>query len=180
MKVEQLIYLDYYSTPDTREICHAVKQDLDPKTQQQAIETIASAILASNNLDNTYNPTYLIPTPQHTGSATYTRKIATIIANQTNTHLLDIVKRKPDISLYAQKQNGQTNKTATFYLNGTYPENAKLILIDNVISSGYTYRAINALFNQNLIPITYAVDYTQLKDQKILKLIETIKKNNRI
>ena len=178
MQAEYPIYLDYYSTPNTRKTCHAVKQDLDPKTQQQAIETIASTFIASHILDDIKNPICLIPAPQP--QKTNTKKLAETIANKTNTYLLDIVKRKPDEPLYVQKQNDNQIKKPTFYLTGKYPKNATLIFIDNMISSGQTYRAINDLFDQDLLPLVYAIDYTTLKDEKILQLIETIKNKNQI
>lgn len=160
-------YLDYYTVSGVRETCHAVKQDLDPDLRQKALIEIASVLASTGVADET---SYLVPSPQHTGTPIYTKEIAELIASETGAHLLDIVRCEPHEPFYEHKIRGSFD-IPKFFIVSEYPERGSLVLIDNVISSGSTYRAINALFDRELIPLVYAVDYATLGTQSPFELI---------
>ena len=52
----------------------------------------------------------------------------------------------------------------TLYLDGKIPSGKKLYFIDNVISSGLTFRLANELLHFRLQPLVYAVDETKNPD----------------
>jgi hypothetical protein len=166
-------YLDYYNVPGVRETCHAIKQDRDRSLYFEALETMSCA-LAAENFD--WSSAFLIPAPQHTGSPLYTKQLAENVAEQTGSQVLDIVRCQPHNGTYANKKTGNSDFVPNFFLIGDYPDNGLLLFVDNVISSGTTYRAINILFDNRLIPLVYAVDYATLTDQDPFGLISSIRK----
>ena len=74
----------------------------------------------------------------------------------TGAKTLDIVKRVPG--------------TKKFYRSNFVPSDAKFIIfVDDKISTGKTYEEVNDLFDQTLIPLVFAVDYSVLSDPSILE-----------
>ena len=102
---------------------------------------------------------YLVPAPQHTGNAEYTLEIAKRIAQANpDCEVLDILKCEPHEPLYNQKKDGNRKPDLELYLDEkpSVPENAKIFLVDNVISTGQTFNTANELFDGKLIPLAYA------------------------
>ena len=110
----------------------------------------------------------MVPAPQQGGRADYTKEIAELIAFKTGACVLDIVACEPHISVYDQRLYGGQAAEPVFYLIGDYPEDGTLFFVDNVISTGHTFFAIEALFDRPLVPLVYAVDFSRLEDLSIL------------
>ena len=161
-----MIFQDYYSTPLVRETCHQLKEAEAQGDRIEALERAARYLSEEGGIDNTC---YLIPAPQHTGRAVYTRDLCEKISGMTAAAVLDIVRCHPHDPMYVQKQGiADGSPEAEFYLEGILPEHGKLLLIDNVIATGETFNRIRALIGRRLQPMPYAVDYTRLKDEKLL------------
>lgn len=121
-------YLNYYE-PRMRELCHAVKEcDLD------AAKDAANMLL---DMDIPVDA-ILIPVPQHTGQAVYTKEIADIIACETGIEVMDILRCKPRETLYALKKRGIGVSNAGIYSLTAVPNGRLVYLIDNVIDTGST------------------------------------------
>lgn len=158
-------YNSYYHSTHTRDICHDIKQTGNIESRTKAINEMAAYL--GEQIKNLNSPLYLVPAPQHTGNAEYTLEIANqMAATNPNCKVLDILKCEPHETLYKQKKNGNRQGELNFYLaNGAeIPENARLFLVDNVISSGNTFNEANKLFNGNLFPLVYSVsDFAKLE-----------------
>lgn len=164
-----MIFQDYYITPGVRETCHKLKEAENLSEFTSALYAAAQYLADEGNIDSTC---FLVPAPQHTGKATYTKELCEALSLMTGATVLDIVRCRPHAPLYIQKQNRDCRQlNAEFYLSGPYPEKGKLLFIDNVIATGATFSKICALFDGKLKPMPYAVDYTRLKDEKILNLL---------
>ena len=164
-----MIFQDYYSTPGVRETCHKLKEAENLREFTSALYTAANHLAAAGSIDSTC---FLVPAPQHTGKATYTKELCETISLMTGATVLDIVRCRPHAPLYVQKQDRDCKHLdAEFYLSGPCPEEENLLFIDNVIATGATFSKICTLFDGKLKPMPYAVDYTRLKDEKILKLL---------
>lgn len=150
----------YYGEPGVREICHAVKQSEDAELKKHAIRVIADDLISRGIV--TEND-ILIPAPQHTGNAEYTREIAERIASVTGARVADILKCIPHISLYEQKETG-TVPELNLYISGAIPKGNSYFFVDNVISTGMTFRTANQLFRMKLKPLVYAIDETKYPD----------------
>lgn len=137
----------YYENNHIRDVCHGVKE-----SDQIAIKEMAEYML---NLEVVTKNSILIPAPQHKGTAIYTKQIAEIIATETKAIIKDVLKCKPHEMLYKQKLKGRIN-TPELYLTEIINE-TELFFIDNVISTGTTYRGANKLFDGKLKPLVYAV-----------------------
>ena len=151
-------YNSYYHSTKTRDICHDVKQTEDAAKRSKAISTMADYL--AGQLKNVDGKIYLVPAPQHTGKAEYTLEIANRITQiNPDCEVLDILKCKPHEPLYDQKKDGNRQPDLNFYLEEKPPvtENAKIFLVDNVISSGNTFNTANELFDGKLYPLAYAV-----------------------
>lgn len=61
---------DYYNAPGIRELCHDVKKFYDWHKQRTAIEKIAAFFIEQNILNER---SVIVPSPQHTGKAEYTK-----------------------------------------------------------------------------------------------------------
>lgn len=150
----------YYGEPGVREICHAVKQREDAELKEHAVQVIAEDLISRGIV--TEND-ILIPAPQHTGNAEYTREIAERIAYVTGARVADILKCIPHISLYEQKEMGAVPEL-NLYFAREIPKGNSYFFVDNVISTGTTFRTANQLFNMKLKPLVYAVDETMHPD----------------
>lgn len=164
-----MIYQDYYSTPSVRETCHLLKESEDPAKRAEAIERAARYLAEEGGIDRSC---FVIPAPQHTGKAEYARELCERIAGLTGAAVADIVRCRPHVPVYLQKRHGtRTRPEAEFFLAGAIPEGGRMLLVDNVISTGGTFNRINALFGGKLQPMPYAVDYTRLKDETVLRIL---------
>lgn len=162
------MYQDYYSTPGVRKICHDIKQLGDLSLKNEAVHSIADYFIRN------FSPNkkcYLVPAPQHSGDAEYTKDICKVVSFKTEAEILDIVKCKPHKPLYEQKYEGKTSLDADFYLSGNIPEEGRFLFVDNVISSGETFKRIDELFLGKLEPMVYAVDFNRLEDKSILRKV---------
>lgn len=163
-----MIYKDYYEEPGIKEICHAIKQAEDPYARQIALHTVADC-LAREVLD-IGSPCFLIPAPQSSGRAEYTKDICMLISGMTGANVLDVVGCVPHEPVYTQKRKGiyGENLRAEFFRTGDVPEAGALFFVDNVIATGETYTRICRLLSRKPVPLVYAVDHKKLKDKKIL------------
>lgn len=82
----------YYGDPGVRQICHEVKQNEVPDLKQKAIEQIAENLVKRNFVKL---GDVLIPAPQHTGDAEYTKEIAELISGKTGAVVADVLKCTP-------------------------------------------------------------------------------------
>ena len=150
----------YYHTAGVRKTCHDVKQNKNSMLRNNAIKRIAEDLISRNIVQS---GDILIPAPQHNGNAEYTKDIARIISEKTGAVVADILKCIPHPSLYEQKKEGGETELS-LYLDGKIPLGKNLYFIDNVISSGITFRLANELFSFRLQPLVYAVDKTKSPD----------------
>ena len=153
MRREPLVFRDYYSACGTRKTCHDVKS-LSSTIRREAVLTIASAFAGSGIINE---GDILIPAPQHTGRATYMKDIAELVACSTGARVCDILIRDNEPTLY-----GIINRKAALhmYLQQEPPEHkGSLYFLDNVVSTGTTYRRAKSLIGDSLKLMTYAVDY---------------------
>ena len=146
----------YYHTAGVRKTCHDVKQN----ENQMLIKKIAEDLISR---DIVQPGDVLIPAPQHNGNAEYTKDIANMVSEKTGAVVADVLKCVPHSSLYEQKKEGE-KPMLTLYLDGKIPSGKKLYFIDNVISSGLTFRLANELLHFRLQPLVYAVDETKNPD----------------
>jgi predicted amidophosphoribosyltransferase len=146
-----MTYQSYYNSEGVRELCHAVKNG-----STAAIKTIAEYMIQTADIKP---HDILIPAPQHTGKAIYTRAIADIIAMRTGAKTADILQCKAREPLYFQKLHREQLHT-DFYLADEIPT-GKIYVIDNVISTGKTIFDISELLNTSFIPLVFAVDDTR-------------------
>lgn len=153
----------YYGDPGVRQTCHDVKQTSNTELQDQAIQTIARALIGRNVVGP---GDILIPAPQHTGNAEYTKRIAEIVSRETGAVTAGILRCIPHFSWFEAKKAGK-HVHLELYLSGTIPMGRRCYFIDNVISTGRTFTEANRLFKGNLRPLVYAVDET--KERELLK-----------
>lgn len=105
----------------------------------------------------------MIPSPQHNGSSIYTKEIAKIISNQTDSKICDILKCVPHTSLYKQKKLGKEPEIE-LYINGELLKGRRYFFLDNVISTGKTYIEARRALQINLLPLVYAIDDTKTSE----------------
>ena len=148
------VYRDYYLSPRTRKTCHDVKGGSGLKAQKEAMYTIASAFIRSGLIQE---GDILIPAPQHTGSATYMREIAEMVAYSIKCRVCDILIRNDTTMLYGMSAEDK-KKSLQMHLASDVPEaGGRKFFIDNVIATGTTYRAAKSLIGDDLNALTYAV-----------------------
>lgn len=168
----------YYGDPGVRQICHEVKQNEVPDLKQKAIEQIAENLVKRNFVKL---GDVLIPAPQHTGDAEYTKEIAELISGKTGAVVADVLKCTPHFSLYKARKEGRSTDLR-LYLTGKIPKGRNYFFIDNVISTGQTFTEANRLLQGKLKPLVYAVDETKSEELRnhglIVKtsVIETIRR----
>lgn len=138
----------YYTDNGVREICHLVKDGNNSALYRMAIDM--GYCLVSNHLKDCV----IIPMPSHYGYATYTLSIAKRISRMIGCEVADILRCKPHKSLYDAKLNGETITSTElgFYLQGEYPTDKPIIIIDNVCDSGTTaFAALDVIPNANVL-----------------------------
>lgn len=147
--------LSYYNIPGVREICHAVKQTEDMTAHKRAVIQMSDYLSRQGIRQNSV----LIPIPQHTGSAVYTKEIAERIAIATGAIVADILKCTPHEALYTQKKQG-LKPDPMLCVDGTIPSTRHIYLVDNVVGTGTTIREALRLFNRTAEPLVFAIDET--------------------
>ena len=198
----------YYNSKGTRENCHNLKelyteQTYNPEEPQntdyiKAKAEIADYFIRQNIFDEN---SILIPAPQHTGKAEYTKDLCNEICFHTHSKLLDCLQCKPHKTLYEQKKNNEkinvemslfdldenleqknvkefSELTEKYYLQGK-----NIYFIDNVISTGYTFNQASKII-PGIIPAPYAIGNfvnIQYKDGKYMaeNEIENLEKENK-
>ena len=149
----------YYQTAGVRKTCHDMKQNENQMLRNEAIKKIAEDLISRGIVQ----PGDVLIPAQYNGNAEYTKDIAKMVSEKTGAVVADILKCIPHSSLYDQKKEGEKPKL-TLYLDGTIPSGKNLYFIDNVISSGMTFRLANELLHFRLQPLVYAVDETKNPD----------------
>ena len=134
-----------YYDKRVREVCHAVKEH-DIRAEREMAEYFL-------NLGFIKKGSVIIPAPQHTGDALYTKRIADIIAQNTGAKVSDILKCTPHETLYSLKKRKALVKPE-FFLTGDV-SGEDIYFLDNVLDTGTTYFAAKKLIN-NLKPLVYA------------------------
>ncbi|MBP3783849.1 MAG: hypothetical protein J6I68_11440 [Butyrivibrio sp.] len=146
----------YYNTKGVREICHDVK---NTSSNKDAILTMAEYFSDLNILDGS---SIIIPAPQHYGYADYTLQIAERVSTVTGAKVLNILKCHPRDMLYDLKKQGKRN-AAGLYLSEDIKLSGKYFFLDNVISTGKTFREACSVTKLNLTALVYAVDETNYR-----------------
>lgn len=145
-----LLPLDYYRHDGVRALCHAVKGHYGASEQDKAISVMAERFI------NAVGPgDIIIPAPQHMGRADYTLRIAEIVARETGSRVVDILRRCPEDSLYQQRMNGSRG-VLNMYKEGSLPSRGRLFFLDNVWNTGLTYFLARELVGGELFPLIYA------------------------
>lgn len=137
---------DYYSDYGVREICRGVKE----RNQDCILEMAAylSKQVTSESI--------LVPIPQHTGRAEYTKEISDLISKWTGAKVADVLRCKSHEPGYILKKRG-AKYSPRFYLKGEKPV-GKIVLIDNVIATGATIREAERVIGNCDVQV-YACDY---------------------
>lgn len=143
----------YYNTKGAREICHDVK---NTHSNKDAILTMAEYFTGLNILDESC---IIIPAPQHYGYADYTLQIAERISKATGSKILDVLKCSPRDMFYDLKKQGRES-TTDLYLSENIKLSGKFFFLDNVISTGKTFKEACSTTKRNLTALVYAVDET--------------------
>lgn len=175
-----MYYFDYYKVPGIRHICRSVKQTESETVQDSAISTMAvffaDKILTRHK--NHCDKAIIIPIPQHTGYAEYTKEIAKRVGDVTGAKILDILKAEPRESFYSSKKK-ETIESFEFAVPSIAPvlelekgfkseDFLGIYLLDNVIATGNTFKkALSCL--SDLVPTP---DYN--KDLSACSLLEKI------
>lgn len=147
----------YYSTPYVREICHDVKQTKNTYRRQKAIRYIADDLISRNIVSA---GDVLIPAPQHGGRAEYTLEIAKQLSKVSGASVADVLRRIPSKSLYEKKYEGKP-VDPEMYIEGSIPFAERYFFVDNVISTGTTYKIACMLCGLKLKPLVFAIDETK-------------------
>lgn len=157
----------YYNSIDTRTICHELKEGNETGNYKLAVKLIGDYFINQNVLND---KSILIPAPQHTGNAEYTKDIAKYIQHEIHCSVADVLKCKPHDPLYEQKKEGNElelnlylenadNKTFEFWKEKGYTP----YLLDNVISTGKTFNEAQNLI-PDLVPLSYSIgNFAEIK-----------------
>ena len=141
--------LDYYATPNVRELCHAVKQG-----DTQAVNQMAAALalhVTSNDV--------LTPVPNRQGEPGVIGYLCERIAERSGCKIWDGVRGKKRASHYDVKKSGRALKEEhlAFYLTDSLPSlTGKHFVVDAIKDTGLTIRAATNLI-PNAEPLIFAV-----------------------
>lgn len=141
--------LDYYATPNVRELCHAVKQG-----DTQAVNQMAAALalhVTSNDV--------LTPVPNRQGEPGVIGHLCERIAERSGCTIWDGVRGKKRASHYDVKKSGRALKEEhlAFYLTDSLPSlTGKHFVVDAIKDTGLTIRAATNLI-PNAEPLIFAV-----------------------
>lgn len=160
---------DYYIVPGVRSVCHDVKS-ADLAIQKVAVKAMAD-YLVSLNLIRLGD--LIVPIPQHTGSATYTKLVAESVSIQTGAVVCDILRCHPHEAAYDRKAAGSHHSymltaepSYPFYLEGSLPRDHPIWLLDNVVATGETLSRAMHLLPAGTQPLVYAVSWTTYERHK--------------
>ena len=97
----------------------------------------------------------IIPMPSHNGRATVMLEVADAVSSiRRDCRTADILSADPHCGQYAAKKTGAATPHIVMHLDGEAPRNA--VIIDNVIDTGATYRAAQAVLpNAELYAIAH-------------------------
>ena len=149
-----MLFKDYCRSPGAREACLAVKQAADAAARAQAVKDMAEFFAASGAVRE---GSVLIPAPQHSGKAEYTKDIAEAVSRMTGAAVADVLKCRPHEPLYEIKRAGRKARLF-FWPDGEIPEGKEIFFLDNVIGTGMTFLAARRAIGAPLKPLAYAVD----------------------
>lgn len=153
---------DYFQTPGVRETCHTIKSSDNSEVLAKTIRKMCRTMAELWPLDV---DSILIPAPQHTGDAAYTKEMAEELADLTGARVADVLKCRPHRPLYEQKKEGKP-LSLELYLAESVPEtNGHVFFVDNCIGTGKTYTEAQKLIGRPLVPLVYAVDYGRVLQQ---------------
>ena len=174
-----MYYYDYYKMPGVREICTAVKQTENKELREMAISAMATYFTDKiiTNHDG-FEKSIIIPIPQHTGEADYTKEIAERVGEVSGSIVLDILKTEPRDSFYCTKKKDASDEfefnvpsvapileAENCFGADTMPE---IYLLDNVIATGKTFKKALTCLSE-LVPTP---DFS--KDLSTYSLVEKI------
>ena len=139
---------EYYSSNEVRNIAHGLKTG-NLEAIKRASKEMAMLVDSS---------CVLVPIPSRRGYATTTLELADTISRQTGARVADILKGKKRESLYVLKADGKSFSSDMLGLwsDGIVP-NGKLVFVDNVIATGTTMRAVDAILPNGFF-LTWAMD----------------------
>lgn len=163
---------DYYKAPGVRELCHDIKQFDDMERRKAAIEKMAAFFIEQDILNA---KSVIVPAPQHTGKAEYTRDVAEIVCRETGAYLFDVLYCNPHEPIYEIKKNGKTSGIEMMIRDVLNAEDImnldfegrsqEFFFLDNVIGTGNTYLKTLKVFSEEygcyfntLIPLAFALD----------------------
>ncbi|MBQ7471074.1 MAG: N-6 DNA methylase, partial [Prevotella sp.] len=127
-----------------RSVCHQVK-DRESAGIARAAE-VMSALLTTLDID--LSGYVLVPVPGHTGHAIATKVLADMIASfHPGLEVCDVLRGDAREEYYTAKRNGSMERCSPPYFRvvGAMPERKGVLLVDNVLDTGYTlYHAAEA------------------------------------
>lgn len=148
---------DYYNENGVRKTCHDVKNDASMMSHILATCRMASDFVKTMPIRQ---GDIIVPAPQHTGHATYTKEIADMVAEATGAVVWDVLRCTPRPSLYERKLAGE-KPSVDIFLSKDIPlirKGKTVYFLDNVISTGATFKASVKAFGHRMIPMVYATD----------------------
>ena len=160
-----MMFQEYYQK-GVREICHDVKQYDDMERHNRAISVIVRYMVSLGIVNSS---SLLIPSPQHTGKAEYTKEICIGLAKLTGAAVADVLCCRPHRPLYEMKIKNEPCQIDKFMVGKLLPKSyGKIYFVDNVMATGKTFLTAQAILGKSLKPLVYAVDYGKLSDAGIL------------
>ena len=126
----------YAPYPQVRSLAHRLKVN-DPDAINEAAEVMAGMV---KDISRSTAGSVLVPIPNSTGRAVYTKALAEKIAERTGLQFIDALECKPHKQLYDKKsQSGNEGlRPMKFNVIGEIPEGKHVILVDNVLDTGTT------------------------------------------
>ena len=141
--------LDYYATPNVRELCHAVKQG-----KPEAIDEMAAALAL-----HVTNDDVLTPVPNRHGEPGVIGLLCDRVAGLTGCKIWDGVRGRQRASHYETKKNGHSLKEdqLAFRLTDAVPiVTGKHFVVDAIKDTGLTINTAKMLL-PNAEPLVFAV-----------------------
>lgn len=117
----------------------------------------------------------LIPMPSHTGNATYTKELCTMIARETSAEVRDILKGAKRETLYNLKKQGRRimPQKLGFYVTEQPPTDKRILIIDNVVATGTTATAAVRAIGGGIV-FAYAAATNSKTRNELKRLYPTI------
>jgi len=146
----------YYDSPNAQKLAHLVKEGDKASISKMAFQM------------SFYCPdkSILVPIPNKSGNADISLELSNLIAGYTDSEVKNIITGKQRESLYNYKKQNKSIPDKNFFsFHLSYNENIdtkNIFLVDNVLSSGFTYDAIlDLLPGANLL--VHSVDLDMFK-----------------